>query len=302
MSQPSVSLDVLCIGHASYDLIFSVPHHPQADEKMFADQLLGCGGGPAANAAVQVARLGHKAGFCGYLGQDAFGMAHLHELQQQAIDTGLVKTDQSPTPLSTILVKPDGKRALVNYKGHTQALPHGSVNFSGYQTRVLLFDGHEPNLAEDALHHFNQSAIASILDAGSVHDGTLRLLKQVDYVVASEKFACQYAETPQNALKQLAQIAPVVVITLGEHGIIWQHGGQSGQLPAPPAQVIDTTGAGDAFHGAFAAGLAANLEWPDLLRYASVAGALCCEHMGARPGLANRETVQYRLDHCYINQ
>ncbi|MDZ4153040.1 MAG: carbohydrate kinase, partial [Methylicorpusculum sp.] len=53
----SLSVDVLCVGHASYDLIFAVPHHPNADEKIFADSLLACGGGPAANAAVTVARL-----------------------------------------------------------------------------------------------------------------------------------------------------------------------------------------------------------------------------------------------------
>lgn len=288
-------LDVLCIGHASYDLIFSVAHHPQADEKMFAEHLLGCGGGPAANAAVQVARLGYKAGFCGYLGNDTFGKAHLLELQQQGIDTQLVETGSSPTPLSTILVKPDGKRALVNYKGQTQALSADRIDFRHCHPSVLLMDGHEPHLSEAAMAHFRTQNVATVLDAGSMHEGTLRLLNQVDYLVASEKFACQYAGPPEQALSQLASIAPVVIITLGERGIIWQHAAQTGHLAAPPADVVDTTGAGDAFHGAFAAGLAGNLQWPNLLRYASMAGALCCERMGARPGLANLENLQLKL-------
>ena len=66
------NVDVLCVGHASYDLVFAVDHHPDADEKTFAEKLISCGGGPAANAAVTVSRLGLKSAFAGYLGNDFF--------------------------------------------------------------------------------------------------------------------------------------------------------------------------------------------------------------------------------------
>ena len=282
------TLDVLCVGHASYDLVFSVPHHPQADEKIVADDLLGCGGGPAANAAVTVAKLGYRAGFCGYLGNDVYGDSHLHELRAHGVDTGLVVRGTSPTPLSTVLVKPDGKRALINYKGQTRALPSGSIDFTDVKAKVLLFDGHEPLLSLSLLDSLKQP-LPSVLDAGSVHEGTLALLDKVEYLVCSEKFARQYAGDENQALAKLAGLAPVVVITLGEHGLIWQRGQQRGSLDAPPIVAMDTTGAGDAFHGAFAAGLAAGLEWTALLQYASVAGAYCCTQMGARPGLPNQQ-------------
>ena len=80
-------IDVLCVGHASYDLIFSVPYHPQADEKIVADHFTGCGGGPAANAAVCISRLGLKAGFAGFLGRDLYGDKHQLELSQEGVDT-----------------------------------------------------------------------------------------------------------------------------------------------------------------------------------------------------------------------
>jgi sulfofructose kinase len=111
----------------------------------------------------------------------------------------------------------------------------------------------------------------------------------VDYLVCSEKFALQLKGDEQTALAYLADFAPVVVITLGERGLIWQCGQESGALPALAINAIDTTGAGDAFHGAFAAAIAAGLEWLTLLRYASVAGALCCEKMGARLGLPSKQ-------------
>ena len=85
MPNTQKTIDVLCLGHASYDLVFSVPHHPGPDEKIVADALLGCGGGPAANAAVMVSKLGFTAGFCGYLGKDVSGESHLQELQTQQV-------------------------------------------------------------------------------------------------------------------------------------------------------------------------------------------------------------------------
>ena len=290
------TLDLLCIGHASYDQVFSIPHHPASDEKMQADNLLSCGGGPAANAAVTAAKLGFKAGFCGYLGNDSYGDSHLSELQSHDIDTQLIKRGNSPTPLSVVLVKPNGDRALINYKGDTQALAADSIDFSSVKTKTLLFDGHEAKLSLSALQQTHLKTVPSVLDAGSLHDGTLSLMNQVDYLVCSEKFALQYAGDPQTALSQLAAIAPWVVITLGEHGLIWQHGQEIGKLDAPNIEAVDTTGAGDAFHGAFAAGLSANMDWLNLLYYASAAGAFCCTKLGARTSLPSLEQHQQLLN------
>ena len=291
MPLSSPEFDVVCLGHASYDLVFSVPHHPAADEKLFADALLGCGGGPAANAAVVVAKLGFKAAFAGYLGRDVYGESHFNELASAGVDTCFIKRGDSPTPLSAILVKPDGKRALLNYKGDTHALPADGIDFSGIRAKTILFDGHEPHISLSLLQILDPS-IPTVLDAGSLHAGTQALMDKVSYLVCSEKFALQYAGDEQTALSQLASVSACVVITLGERGLIWRRGAESGQLPAPPITAIDTTGAGDAFHGAFAAAIASNMAWLEVLRYASVAGAFCCTRMGARPGLPDRAQHQ----------
>lgn len=291
MPDTNQRLDVLCLGHASYDLVFAVPHHPGADEKLFADSLLGCGGGPAANAAITVARLGYSAAFAGYLGRDVYGDSHCAELEQAGVETGLIARGASPTPLSAILVKPDGKRALLNYKGNTQALPADGIDFSGVTAKAILLDGHEPHLSLALLNKID-STIPIVLDAGSLHAGTQALLDKVDYLVCSEKFALQYAGDENTALSELAALSPNVVITLGERGLIWQRGLEKGALPAPHIMAVDTTGAGDAFHGAFAAALAAGMAWQDILYFASAAGAFCCTQMGARPGLPDQNQLQ----------
>lgn len=278
-------IDVLCVGLACYDLVFDVSHHPDADEKMVASSMLACGGGPAANAAVMIAKLGAKAAFSGYLGNDLYGDKHQQEFLDCGVDTTLLVRGASPTPLATVLVKPDGKRALINYKGQTRALPETVVDFSGVSAKTVLLDGHEPALSKALLAHVRAQQIPSVLDAGSVHDGTVALMTQVEYLVCSEKFARQWAGDTATALSRLASVAPTVVITLGEHGLIWQRGQEHGALPAFAVQAIDTTGAGDAFHGAFAAAVALGMDWPDILRYASAAGSLCCTQTGARLGL-----------------
>jgi len=287
-----MNIDVLCVGHASYDLSFSVAHHPTEDEKISAEGFVGCGGGPAANAAVTVSKLGLKSSFAGYLGQDIYGEKHYKELLEYGVHTDLVIRDTSPTPLSIVLVKPDGKRALINYKGETRALPSGTIDFSSVIPKVVLFDGHEPHLSKFLLERTQHEGIPTLLDAGSVHEGTLALMEQVDYLVCSEKFARQFAGDEETALARLAEVSPAVVITLGERGLIWRRGQERGILSAFPINAIDTTGAGDAFHGAFAAALSSDMNWPDVLRYASAAGSLSCTKIGARSGLPSKEEHQ----------
>jgi sulfofructose kinase len=280
-----IEVDVLCVGHASYDLVYSVPHHPGEDEKMVADSFISCGGGPAANAAVMVAKLGLSSAFVGYLGHDLYGEIHCQELIDNAVVVDKIVRGPSPTPLSIVLVKPDGKRALINYKGETRQLPEGAVDFSAIKAKVILFDGHEPYISTPLAKFAKGQGIPTVLDAGSVHDGTLALMDKVDYLVCSEKFALQLGGDEKTALSRLAETAPNVVITLGEKGLIWQQGKRRGALPAFSVNVVDTTGAGDAFHGAYAAALTQGMNWKETLIYASAAGALCCTKAGARLGL-----------------
>lgn len=289
MNNEATNVDVLCVGHASYDLVFSVAKHPDSDEKVFADALISCGGGPAANAAIAVSKLGLKSAFAGYLGNDLYGDQHNQEFEQHSVNTDCLIQGKNPTPLSTIIVKPDGKRALINYKGSTTALSSNTIDFSRLKPKVILFDGHEPHISLALINSNHFHDIPTVLDAGSLHEGSEKLANKVDYLVASEKFACQYAGDVKTALKQLAKIAPSVVITLGDKGLIWQRGIETGQLKAFPTKAIDTTGAGDAFHGAFATAVALDLDWPEVLRYAGAAGTLCCNKMGARIGLPSKK-------------
>lgn len=295
--------DVLCVGQAPYDLSFTVPQHPEPDEKTVATHFTANGGGPAANAAFMVARLGGHSALAAYLGQDVYGNQHLHELEAVGIDTHFIVRGKAPTAISVVLVKPNGQRALVNYRANTPPLTRNSLDFSLCQPCVILFDGLEPVISPPLARQARQQGIPTVLDAGSVHAGTTALIGRVDYAVISAKFSSQFTgrTNPEAALQLLAQHIQTVVITLGEEGIIWRRSSEEGHLPAFPVTAVDTTGAGDAFHGAFAYGLAQNMPWPILLRYASAAAALTCTRYGARAALPTRQMVEKFLQQNATN-
>lgn len=292
-SPPPTPLDVLCVGHAAYDVTMTVDRHPGSDEKCSATSMVACGGGPAANAAVAVARLGGKSGFLGYLGTDHFGARHYEELVREGVDVAGVVRGQHPTPLSAVLVKPDGTRTVVNHKAQTPSLFPGQVDLSRLAPKVILLDGHEPELAVAVLGRASALGARTVLDAGSVRRGTLDILGAVDFVIASRRFAVDFAagEDPLAALRHLSRHAVWAAVTLGDAGVVWVEDSGAKTLRAHAIEAVDTTGAGDVFHGAFALAIARGALPSRAIRFANAAAALACTRLGARPGIPTAADV-----------
>jgi sulfofructose kinase len=289
-----MKIDVLCVGVSAYDLVFSLSGHPQPDEKTSADALVSCGGGPAANAAVTVARLGLKSAFAGYVGSDFFGEQILEEFRSEDVVTDLILRGEEPTPLSVIIVKPNGDRAIVHYRGKNHYLSANSVDLSTIEPSVILFDGHEPDASVRLADYASSKGVKTVLDAGSVHRGTRELIDKVDYLVGSRKFALEFTgeSSEEAAVQKLFEHNSSVVITRGDQGLVWKNESGEGHLPAFNVEVVDTTGAGDAFHGAFAACVALEDDWEYTLRYSSAVAARCCTKLGARIGMPTKEEVE----------
>lgn len=298
MSASKLAIDVVCVGHAAFDLTMEVDHHPGPDEKCSASSIITSGGGPAANAAVTVSRLGGRSAFAGYLGNDLYGCQHYEEFQTEGVILDWVVRGPCPTSLSIILVKPDGQRTVVNHKKQTPPLRNDQVDFSRCHPRVVLFDGHEPEISIPLAKTARAGNIPTILDAGSVHHGTIGLLPYTDYLVTSAKFARDFTgkEDPQQALDILSKRAPCVAITVGLKGVLWMSGERRGALPAFAVNVADTTGAGDTFHGALALAIAQGESLAAAMHYASAAAAICCTRVGARPGIPTRGELESFLE------
>lgn len=288
-----LKVDILSVGHASFDLVMMVDHHPTEDEKCLAYNLISCGGGPAANAAVAARRLGGTSAFAGYLGEDLYGSEHLAELQWEGVETELIVRGTHPTPLSVILVKPGGLSTVVTHKAETPPLEN-EIDLALIHPKVILFDGHEPLIAAPLAKEAKKRGIPTILDAGSPHRGAKELALVVDYLIASEKFARGFTgeEDPVLAVEKLGDTAPFAAVTLGMKGLVWKRKGKMGSMAAFQVEPVDTTGAGDAFHGAFALAIARKQDPPGAMKFASAVAALCCTKAGARPGIPNAHEVR----------
>lgn len=293
MTTESAYLDVLCVGYACVDINFIAPHHPGPDEKVRATQMHTCGGGPASNAAVAIARLGGKAGFSGYLGTDAFGDAHFKELEEADVDTRGVHRGAAPTAVAAVTIKANGDRSIIDYRAPSALLPEDLISLAEIPAKALLVDGHQPLLSLKLVHEARALGIPSLLDAGSINDGTLMLYNQVDYLITSEKFARQFSDEddPRTALAALDGAAPFIACTWGADGVYWQDANGQHHMPAFDIEAVDTTGAGDAFHGAFALGLARKDKIRENLRRSSATAALTCLKAGARSALPERARV-----------
>ncbi|MBN2426428.1 MAG: hypothetical protein JXR46_13400 [Calditrichaceae bacterium] len=290
--------EILCVGVTSYDLYYQIDHHPDQDEKMNAVNFAECGGGPAANAAYTAARLGRKVSFAGYIGKDYYGRKHLAELQATGVDTSMVYQDDIITPVSVVLVKQGGHRALINYRNKAGIIPLDFINPTQINTKILLMDGHEPQISMQFLDSFKNRKVISILDAGSVHSGTELLAGKVDYLIGSEIFALDYTgkSDSDEALTALSATAPNIIITLGAKGLIWKNRLTSGKMSAFDIKALDTTGAGDVFHGAFAVSLLENESFEQALKFAGAAAALSCTKLGGRTGAPYRAEIIQLLE------
>jgi sulfofructose kinase len=299
-----MNLGALCIGHAAWDLCFLVDGYPAENSKAETEVLLESGGGPAANAAWLLARWGIPTALAALVGLDGYGERIRAEFEQAGVDCRLLELRPGHlTPVSAILTnRQNGSRTICNRK-RAGGLALSPGTFAGLHPRLLLFDGHEPETSLAALQAF-PSAI-TVLDAGSLREGTSMLASLVDYLVCSARFAAQItgeSDLPahwQDCLRRLRELnGKTVVVTLGERGLIFDDGRQQGQLPALRVPTVDTTGAGDIFHGAFAYALLRDLGLENALRLATTAAGLSVQKLGGRASVPELAVVMETLTHA----
>lgn len=296
-------IEALCIGHAAWDVSVWVPEFPAENSKCEVQTLVECSGGPAANAACLLAHWGVRTAFAGMLGQDSAGERIRVSLGSAGVDvSGVTSSEGCPTPVSVILVnEQNGSRTIINRSAPASTRPVldlDAVPPAGVP-RLLHFDGHELSASLQAMERFPDAI--TVLDAGSLREGTRVLAGRVQYLVASERFTRQFTglsslDTPdlwQQAVAALYEMnGHPVVITLGERGLVHGSPGRWAHLPAFPMVAVDTTGAGDIFHGAFSYGVLKGLGWEQTLRLSSRAAALSVQVRGSSLSIPELDRVE----------
>ncbi|MGI9472911.1 MAG: carbohydrate kinase family protein [Rubripirellula sp.] len=297
-------IEVLCIGHAAYDLSFFVEAFPAENSKCQTDDLLASCGGPAANAAYLLSKWDRNCALAGLVGEDEYGRRIRESLQSVGTDVSLLELRPGhATPLSMILVNTDnGSRTIVNRSISNARFDVGHEAWRTLSPRVLLFDGHALDASLAAIDAFPEAI--SILDAGSWREGTATLAQRVDILASSERFAsqCTNRNHLSNEIEQRQCVSlmrekfdTTVIVTLGERGAIIDDGTGFVHQPAFAVDAVDTTAAGDIFHGALAYCVADCLPLLQSVRFASMAAALSVQKRGGRCSIPDLSQVQLAL-------
>jgi len=296
--------DALCVGHASFDLCMTVDAFPTVNSKAETSALIESGGGPAANAAWLLGRWGVPTALAALVGDDAYGRRARAELQEAGVSCPFLELRPGHvTPVSLIIVnRSPGSRTIINRKGPASPFNLSPEEASAIQPKLLLFDGHELEASLTAMATF-PSAI-TLLDAGSRREGTEMLARRVQYLVCSERFAVQTTGEKdvithwRACLDRLHALnGQVVVVTLGGQGLIFTDGRVQGRMPALAVQPVDTTAAGDVFHGALAYALLEGMDLEPALHLATVAAGLSVQKVGGRPSTPELAAVLGAIPH-----
>jgi sulfofructose kinase len=295
--------DVVGLGLNSVDLVTVVAEYPARNSKQQLQRFARLPGGQTATAVAVCARLGWRASYLGSFGSDELGDLSRRSLEDESVDTSAARSVPGATnQFAVVLVDARSGERTVLWDRHA-ALSIGAADVAPEaicRGRLLLVDCHETAAATQAARVAKESGIPILLDVEKVRPGIGELLQQTDAIIAAESFPAELTghESPGRALGAIAREygAPLVAVTLGRQGSLALCGGREIRTPAFRVDCIDTTGAGDAFHGGFAAACLSQAEsggdLEDALAYANAVAALNCRGLGARGAMPSRAEVE----------
>lgn len=293
---------VTAVGLAVLDLVFGVEKRPDRGRKVFASSLTEVGGGPAANAAVTVAALGGDARFVGRIGTDSIGDVILDDFSRWGVDSSRVRRIPGvPSPVSSVVIEADGERTIVNYTDPRLHADDDLVTAGDIEgADTVLADLRWPTGGLSALHVASDLGIPTVLDFDETPEaGLSSALTLPTYIVFSAPALAAVSGTtdPAGGLSRVAdQTDAWLAVTLGARGTLWLDNGSAVHAPSYTVAAIDTLGAGDVYHGAFALGVAEGRPIPEIVMRASATAALKCTRFGGRDGIPSREEVSQFIE------
>ncbi|WHH60898.1 PfkB family carbohydrate kinase [Petroclostridium sp. X23] len=297
-------IDCIFCGAAAYDILFLVDRVPKSDQRIGSYKSVTSGGGPAATACVAFNSLRKNAMLVSAVGDDLFGNLIIKEFNERGIDTSEIKIiPNKPSSLSVMHVEKDSaKRTITYYGGCHNELSIDQINKEIFhQCRSVHLDGNNPSLAYEVAKYCHQQTEAVVsLDGGNISkENMMEILPYVDIFIPDNKttFNALGEKDMKEACKIFREMGPeIVCITLGAEGSIAFDGKKYYSVHAYPANEIDTTGAGDNFHGAFMYGYLSGWMLEDTLKFASAYASLTCEGLGGRERMPSEQEVKELID------
>jgi len=292
-------IKTLSVGMSCYEMYVSVDRYPIEGTKERFINKIGCGGGTASNVSYMLAKWGVSSTFAGVLGNDVYGTRAKKELESVGVDTRYIEmTYEKDTPLSFVIVDSNPKtRTLFNVADEYVKLKKYDFDF---QPDLIVVDGHDAYASKSTMERFPKAV--SIMDADRFNQDIANLATRVNYLICSLDFV-------EGSLKQKVDINNVnslvaaytgmrgryehqnIIITLHDRGAIYMVDNQIKISPALKMDVVDVTGCGDIFTGAFAFGIASSFPIEKAIKYGNIAAGLSTRSLGTRLSIPKLDEV-----------
>jgi sugar/nucleoside kinase (ribokinase family) len=285
------------MGLNAVDHICVIPRFPHYEEKLKMVDFKRTVGGQVASALVACSRWGLKACYVGKVGSDEMGDFSLKNLEAEGLDlTHVKRVEGAQNQFAIILVDATtGERTIIWKRDDGIAITPEEVPAEAIaKGRFLLLDGHDAPAAARAAEMAKEMSVGVVIDAESVKPGTAEMVAASDYVVCSSRFPEAFTGESdlKQALKRIGTMGPgCVAATLGKDGALCLLDGRFTESRGFKVDCVDSTGAGDVFHGAFIYGLVKGWDIEKTLEFSNAAAALNCTAIGARGGIAALERI-----------
>ncbi len=291
--------DVVGVGLNATDTLLVVPHFPAYAGKIPFEEEIVSPGGQVASAIVACARLGLRSRYIGTVGDDDRGRIQMESLLEAGIDVDYVQRRQGcPNQSAYIIIdRGTGERTVLWSRPDCLRIDPAEITPDQILCgRLLHIDGHDTSAVAHAARIAHDAGIPVTVDVDTIYHGFDRVLPYVDYLIASSDFPAQWTNErdPFRALEmiQAEYGMRVAAMTLGAHGALALEGGRFVYSPAFVVNCVDTTGAGDVFHGAFCYSVLQGMSLADALDFSNAMAALNCTALGARGGIGGLQEVR----------
>lgn len=300
---PKIPPHILCIGMPVRDLTFRIDELPARGFKVNASHFDEISGGNALNAAIGIVRLGGRASICGPMGdaRETSSRYIFDKLAHEGIDTThIVRMPGLVTPISNIMIDPSGERTIVTFRDPELwkvRLPDTDKLLE--DCSAILTENRCAEFCTDLCAEARRRGIPVVVDvdrAMSLREGLLTASSHLVFSSEALQSTAGVADDGE-ALKRIAKLTPSFLAgTQGAQGTLWLDEQQNlQQTPAFPVHTVDTLGAGDVFHGAFALAITERQDLRQALRFASAAAALKCTRFGGAFAAPQRVEVEELL-------
>lgn len=293
---------IVGIGANVFDTLYNIPTYPTEDTKMRATASKVAGGGPVATGLVAASKLGVDVEYVGVLSDDNGGKFLKEDFEKYGVGTELIKVQSGYRSFASVLwlCADTATRTCVFDKGDLPPLILDDNQKQAVKNaELLMVDGNELDAAVEAAKIAKQNGTKVLYDCGGLYDGVERLLALTDIMIPSEEFALGHTgcNTAEEAIKKLYDTynPEVVVVTQGKKGGLLYDGRDIISYPVYPANVVDSNGSGDVFHGAFAAGVTKGFGYLKCCHFSSAVSAIKCMSVGARESVPDFETTKNYL-------